>query len=153
MPTQAWDEDIQYILILGKPYPNDLYGLSICAYSVLRLEGHQVIGQINKPELQTMSYGDFLESLTCFDGELNSLFLDVYTDQNRQIVLTNTGEQMSMLNIELFNMTGQFLYSTELELESGVTTSLELTTDMPAGIYLVIVSSNGIRETYKSFLY
>lgn len=152
-PTQYWDEDIQYIIILDEPNEDGIHSISICSYAVLKYEQGLVSGLIDdNEEIQVVSYSDFIKKLSCIEFLQNTLDLFVFANDQRQVIIDNQNQLNGTITLQLRDVTGRLILSTEQLLASYSVLGIELPADIPSGIYIAIIIKGTIRQSEKLFL-
>ena len=150
--TQYWDVDLEYILILTTPQSGDIYSLSICSYSVLTLDNGMVTGLIDQEIEQTIPYSEFLQSLECFDGDLNYLDISVHQISEGQMVFTNLTNLQTDVLAEIVDVSGRKIFSCQIRFEANGRQFIDLPNDIPNGIYILVFSRDGLKQSQKIFL-
>jgi len=143
----------QYIIALNRGIEH--YALVGCTISFLRVINNQVVGEI-APGVTSVDYRDLFDVIRCNDvaDQIGlSRGIRLYPNPNNSFIrLNNISTQSTYedLQLSLFNISGQKVLeesdTNELNPESSWTVDIS---HLPRGVYIVQLSNNFQRVTYK----
>jgi hypothetical protein len=111
-----------------------------------------VTGFIDEPEEQTIAYSEFLNTLDCFDGDLNYVNILVNQLIGDQIAFTNLTNLQTDVLANIVDASGRQIFSRQMQFDGYERQFIDLPYDLPCGIYIVVFSQDGIKQSQKIYL-